>query len=373
MVSHKEIYKIDSKGKVRVYFIEQDGGDYRMVTGVKDGAQVRSKWTAAIPKNLGKVNETSPEIQAGFEIASKYTKKQNAGYFDTVADAKANPDGKFFEPMLATEWDKVKDKDKQFPLLADPKLDGMRMTTVRGETISRRGKHIPTVPHIADALQYLYKTYPNIRFDGEIYNHEYREDFNTLMSLARKGKPDEGDLNLAAQKLEYHIYDMYDYDMPTLTAVERKDWLAVVLTDFNASCIEFVDCTVVNTEQELADIKAQHLLDGYEGTIIRIPNSIYVTKRTKTLMKIKEFITEEFIIQDVVEGKGNKSGKAGAVQVLVENKLVDCGIRGSWEYCTQLLKDRDSYLGEKATIRHFGVTEDGSLRFPVCIDLKRLD
>ena len=35
-----------------------------------------------------------------------------------------------------------------FPLLADPKLDGMRMTNLKKDCISRKGKSILTADHI---------------------------------------------------------------------------------------------------------------------------------------------------------------------------------------------------------------------------------
>jgi hypothetical protein len=171
MIKHNNLYKVDSKGKVRVYFIEQEDEKYRMVTGLLVGNLVRSKWTTAKPKNVGRANETTAEQQADAEIAARYTKKSNEGYFDKLDDATDNPEGKFFQVMLAMEWEKVKDKDKSFPLIADPKLDGMRMTESGIENISRKGKPIPTVPHIIEDLKDFFKEYPNIRLDGEIYNH----------------------------------------------------------------------------------------------------------------------------------------------------------------------------------------------------------
>lgn len=52
---------------------------------------------------------------------------------------------------------------------------------------------------------------------------------------------------------------------------------------------------------------------------------------------------------------------------------VGCGIKGSWVYAKDLLDNRLDLIGKQATIRHFGVTPDGSLRFPICIDIDRPD
>jgi len=371
MIEYKKLYKVDSTGKVRVYFIEQEDEKYRMVTGVLDGKMTRSKWTTAKPKNVGRSNATTAEQQANLEITARYVKKLNEGYYSSLDSAKENPAGKFFQPMLATEWSKVKDKDKPFPLIADPKLDGMRMTKYANEAISRKGKDIPTVPHIVEALESFHERFPTIRLDGEIYNHEYKEDFNALMSIARKLKPTEEDLKVSKEKLEYHVYDMYDYANPNMTAIDRKMWLLVNLPV--DSPIRMVPWKLVYSQEELEEVKQENIADGYEGTITRVYNSVYENKRSKNLLKIKDFITEEHEIIDILPGKGNKSDIAGRILVNNNGTTVGCGIRGSWEYCKTILENKDQYIGKDATVRHFGQTPDGSLRFPVCIDINRPD
>jgi ATP-dependent DNA ligase len=116
-----------------------------------------------------------------------------------------------------------------------------------------------------------------------------------------------------------------------------------------------------------------HILDGYEGSIARTINMPYENKRSKHLIKIKKFITEEFVCTDIIEGTGNRSGIAGSVEVDVERVVVNAGIKGSWKYAKELLDNKSTLIGKQATIRHFGKTPDGSLRFPVCIDINRPD
>jgi len=370
MEKHKEIYKIDSKGKTRVYFIEQDGAKYRMVTGIKDGNLTRSKWTEAKPKNVGKSNETTGEEQATKEIEARYKKKLEADYAETVEEAAEGP--RFIQPMLAEEWDKVAIKHKRYPLIADPKLDGMRMTLgFNLKPTSRKGKDIPTAYHIADDLREFLENYPNIVLDGELYNHAFHDDFNKLMSIARKGKPTEDDLQEARNNLKFYVYDMVDLDNPGMSALERKHWLDANLPSLDSVVI--VDYVIVNSDDELRRVRTKNLLAGYEGTITRNPDSPYQHKRTKDLLKIKDFKTEEFKIVDILPGKGNKGDIAGSVVVDVDGLNVGCGIRGSWDYCKHLLDNRAAYIGKDATVRYFDKTEDGSLRFPVVVDINRPD
>ena len=49
------------------------------------------------------------------------------------------------------------------------------------------------------------------------------------------------------------------------------------------------------------------------------------------------------------------------------------GIRGSWQYAKAILIQKADLIGKLATVRHFGATPDGSLRFPICIDINRPD
>jgi len=164
---------------------------------------------------------------------------------------------------------------------------------------------------------------------------------------------------------------MFDSDNPDMSALDRKKMLDSF--DIYSDRIRKVDYIVINNEDELEAIKGKHLTDGYEGTIVRTIDSVYEQKRSKNLLKIKQFITEEYSITDITCGTGNRSDIAGRVLVDVSGVSVACGIRGSWDYSRDLLTRRNNLLGKKATIRHFGKTEDGSLRFPVCIDVDRPD
>jgi DNA ligase-1 len=102
---------------------------------------------------------------------------------------------------------------------------------------------------------------------------------------------------------------------------------------------------------------------GYEGQMVRL-NAAYENKRSKFLMKRKEFIDEEYVIVDIVEGEGNRAGTAGYMQFFARNgKSFKSNIKGSFPWLRQLLKDRKSLIGKKATIKYFNLTPDSIPRF----------
>jgi DNA ligase-1 len=340
-----------------------------MITGTKDGKKTESKWTICTSKNIGKSNESSPEEQAIAEAQTRITKKLSANYYYTEKECVANPE-QFFQVMLATERDKVKPAPV-FPLIIDPKLDGMRLVNQADDYFSRKGKPIPTACFIAEELEPFFQEYPNVVLDGEIYCHDLAKDFNELMSIARKQDPTSEQLDRARDVLQYHVYDMCNLDDPDMMAVDRKIWLDANLPV--SARIRLVEWKLVKNEDELKVLNQIHVQDGYEGSIARTTCSPYDHKRSKNLIKIKQFITEEFIITDILEGTGNRSGIAGTVEIYIGNVRVGCGIKGSWKHAKDLLDSKNTYIGKLATIRHFGYTPDGSLRFPVCVDVDRPD
>jgi ATP-dependent DNA ligase len=112
---------------------------------------------------------------------------------------------------------------------------------------------------------------------------------------------------------------------------------------------------------------------GYEGQMLRL-DLPYENKRSKSLLKHKEFQTEEFSILSVTEGIGKLQNKVGTVQIKTKDGIgVDVTVNGPHEFLADLWNRKDELVGKEATVRYFGYTNDGSLRFPKVIDISRWD
>ena len=61
-----KIYKLDSKGKVRVLEVTTNEGNLIQTSGLLDGKKVEHTKLCK-PKNIGKVNETTEVTQSEFE------------------------------------------------------------------------------------------------------------------------------------------------------------------------------------------------------------------------------------------------------------------------------------------------------------------
>ena len=360
------LYKRDSKGNVRVWRMEVEGATYRTVAGIMDGQLVTSEWTIAEPKNIGKKNATTAEQQAQLEVESHYTKKLDIDYHLNV-DEIDTP--KIFKPMLAAKWKDRKVKlNFNDTLFVQPKLDGIRCIINCKGAFSRTGEPIVAIPHILDALSIIFDENPDAIFDGELYNHDFKHDFNKIVSMVRKTKPTPEDILLSEQKVQYHVYDypgsMHESFNERYTALRR-------LVDNLKHMIQVVHTIPVSSIQEIDLAYGSFLQEGYEGGIIRL-NGAYEQKRSNQLIKRKDFDDDEFEIVSVHEGKGNWSGCAKMITVKLPNGGVcEATIQGSMDYCQHVLRNAGEYIGKQATVRYFGYTPDGALRFPIAKTLHK--
>lgn len=377
--SYSTLYQKDQTGKVRYWYMQRDldlKGSYRSVSGIQgreDTSQQVSEWSFAEGKNIGKVNETTADEQAVLIINSTYRIRKEQGYAEDIKDAGK----KFFQPMLAAKYFGLNEKKrnelfKTERVYRQPKLDGQRCIVTKDGMFSRHGKEIISAPHIRKSLEPVFRKYPNLILDGELYNHDLNQDFNKLMSLVRKSKPTVEDLKESEEKIQYWIYDL-----PSCPeGFHARNWeLAKLWIEFEKEFNKY--CVCVETHLVLSDEEVQHTLEnylnhGYEGGILRLDRP-YENKRTNSLLKVKKFEDGEFPIVRIEEGRGNLAGKAGRVIVDFNGKEVSSGLKFGHDEAKRIWENRNKLIGKTATIRYFNVTEDGSLRFPKCVDIARED
>lgn len=363
-----EIYKQDSAGKVRTwqYLVGTDGNDWgwATVSGTKGGQKVTSTWRKVTGKNVGRSNETSPEQQAHLEAEASMDKKLERGYFRDLGNV-----GTFdkFKPMLAIGYEKAAIAWEK-GVYVQPKLDGIRCIARADGLWTRQGKPIVSVPHIFEALKPMFWANPNLILDGELYNHDLRDDFNKITSLVRKLKPTAEDLKETASMVQYHIYDMpcdkgFGDRRAAMHDLLWHGWL-----EGQSYPCKPVPTNKITSQEEADDFYGQYLEAGYEGQMVRLDGVGYEqNKRSKSLIKRKEFLTDEFPVVAVEEGAGNWSGHVKRFIIdLGDGKTCGAGVRGSQEQLKALFED-----GKKpdwATLRYFTPTPDGVPRFPVVVD-----
>ena len=339
MTTHPTLYKRDSKGKIRVWFMESNGARHRVHAGLLDGLLVASGWTDCV----GKQGRTDEE-QAQFEVASNYRYQLEREYHETV-DTIDQP--KFFKPMLAQKYD-----GWVGPGFAQPKLDGIRCLATNKGLFSREGKPILAAPHIHAQLTDL----PDgVTLDGELYNHDLKDDFNQIVSLVRKQKPTDEDLAKSRELIRYHVYDA-----PSDHPFVERSFNTRKLTK-HLEFIEAVPTQMITREDQYDLWHGAWLEAGFEGSMFRL-NAPYEQKRSKNLLKRKEFQDSEFKCLAIEEGVGNWAGLAKRVVCeLPDGRTFGAGIKGNQARAKELLNEQHNLV----TVQFFQLTPDGVPRFPV--------
>jgi len=350
-----KLFKRAVNGKILEYTIEIQDNRYRTISGYTDGVKTTTEWTVCEEKNIGKKNATTPEQQALAEATAMQTKRLERGYFTDINDIDCST---VFNPMLAHDWEKYKDK-VSYPLYIQPKLDGIRCIIKSDGMWTRNGKVIVSAPHIFESLKPLFEDNPELILDGELYADKFAHDFNAICSLVKKTKPTKDDIEESKNKIEYHIYDLPSYDGNYTDRLHKLKSLDL------PSC-----CVLVQTKECYSEIEIENNLSffigkGYEGLIIRIDN-IYQNKRSKYLLKYKKFHDEEYTILGIQEGIGNKTGMVGSFMFETkQGKPFNASPKFNWEECKYIWENRDKIIGSTATVKYFNLTPDGIPRFPV--------
>lgn len=356
------LYKRDSNGKVREYNIEWTGHGvmqpgYRTVAGIQGGKMVTSEWKYTEGKNIGKVNATTPSEQAEKEAVAKWEKKVEKEYFEHSSEIDSYDK---FKPMLAHDYTK-RPQDTGF---SQPKLDGIRCIATKDGLFTRAGKEITTCGHIQHDLIEFFEGEPDIVLDGELYNHELKADFNKITSLVRKVKPSPEEEQECHEKVQYHIYDCYDKNNPNDIFSVRTFWLDKEEQP-DESSLRLVPTTWCSNQTALDSSYSYYIGKGYEGQMVR-NDTPYECKRSKNLLKRKEFITEEFEVLEVLEGQGNWQGYAKHFVLTDGENTFKSGVRGNQETLKKLLEQEVKPTW--VTCRYFERSVDNIPRFPVVID-----
>lgn len=269
------------------------------------------------------------------------------------------------KPMLAYKAG-IKPIDFSEQVFIQPKLDGVRCLFTKDGAFSRTGKQFMNVWHLESQLKEFFTLHPNIVLDGELYNHQLKDDFEKIISLVRKQKPTIDDRNEATELINFHVYDFIS-DTPAdyKTRHEVLDhWRG--LLDWDYTNVYMLTTIPVSDHESARAIHDANLAGGFEGSIIRL-NKPYEQKRSYNLQKFKDFSDKEATIIDHVEGKGKRTGTLGKFIMRDENGIeFGCPPGKGYTHADlrDILNNIDDYIGKQATFTYFERTKANSYRHP---------
>lgn len=205
------------------------------------------------------------------------------------------------KPLLAATLENI--FTLQFPLLATPKLDGIRCLNIDGKAVSRKFIDIPN-HHIRNWIE----THTEPGMDGEIVipGATFNETQSAVMT--EEGTPD-------------FMYCIFDYVKDDINKPysDRCNDLCEWMRSWDEKTVRslvhisvLIPKLITSLEQlELYEMNA--VLDGYEGVMLRKPNGAYKCGRSTLkeciLLKWKRMETAEAIVIGFVEQMENQNEK----------------------------------------------------------------
>lgn len=204
------------------------------------------------------------------------------------------------KPLLAATVESYDDLAGKFPLLASPKLDGIRALKLDGKIVSRNLKAIPN-KHV----QKLFAKLPDF-LDGELIVGDptsptcFRDTSSGVMSV--DGTPD----------VMFYIFDKYDCSY----TFEQRQQLIKQWIKFDKPHKQFVKIVpqvLIKDAFELHEYETTMIGKGYEGVMLRSAKGAYKEGRSTLkegiLMKLKKFADSEAEILDIIELQHNENEK----------------------------------------------------------------
>ena len=284
------------------------------------------------------------------------------------------------KPMLSATVENL--ETLIFPLIASPKLDGIRCLKYKGQLISRNLKLIPNA-HTQKVLEFLPEG-----VDGELIvgkpndEHVFRTTTSGIMS--RDGTPD---------------VVFYAFDIIQDTHFQfRFNSLKSRVTEHNTPRFKLVQHQTIRSIEDLLEYETEILERGYEGVMLRSPLGLYKfgrsTLREAGLIKLKRFMDSEAIIIGFEEQmhnaneatkdelgrtkrsshKANMHGKdtLGALNVrdLKTGVEFDIGTGFDDALRASLWKERLDLSGEIVKYKYFPTGSKDKPRFPVFLGFR---
>lgn len=287
------------------------------------------------------------------------------------------------KPMLAVKCSDV--TKLKFPVLATPKLDGIRCVKVNGKALSRKFLPIPN----AFIRSLIEQFFPD-GVDGELIvpGASFNDTSSAVMSS--DGMPD----------FKYFVFDYVPGALDVPYRIRMHALEDMKLFGKGEFVMKRVLPVTINNVDELNAYETKCLNEGYEGVMVRDPNGPYKLGRSTEnegwLLKVKRFEDAEAKVIELVELQRNDNeatkdnvghtkrsthaenmtpmGVLGAIRVKDLKTGVEFSIGSGFDAAQRkaIWEHRADYVGELVKYKHqpSGAKEAGAPRFPVFIGFR---
>jgi DNA ligase-1 len=285
-------------------------------------------------------------------------------------------------PLLASTLEDI--STLKFPVLATPKLDGIRVLKVDGKVVTRNFKEIPN-----KYIRALLEKYLPDNVDGELMTP------GTFNDIQSKVMSFDGEPEFSFCAFDYIKEDLeVPYDIRTK---DLKESLSKIKAPFK---IKILVPKKLSSIDELLQYEDKCLKEGYEGVMIRTPKGKYKcgrsTPKEQILMKLKRFLDaeaevigfEEKLHNDNIQetdefGLSKRSSKKdglipantlGALLVKDIQTGVIFGLGSGFDDSLkqEIWNNRDQYINKIVKYKYQSVGVKNAPRFPVFLGFRNI-
>lgn len=248
--------------------------------------------------------------------------------------------------MLAVNYDDA--KFVPYPILAQPKLNGVRAKWDGERLISRQNKLFKecVLPDLYAQLRTFSACYPGVILDGELYTHGLPlQEIIERTAINRIG-PHEG-----ADDIGFHAFD--------IIAEDRADARLQKLAEIYNPRYFVVPTLVDNESACMAYLKMIYEL-GYEGLILRQPQCPYINGRTEALIKLKPWQYASATVIGFSPGRDKYVGMLGALECRLQSGKtfkVSGGLSDGLR--TEIWNCQEKYIGRELSVRFRELSNGG--------------
>lgn len=326
-----------------------------------------------------------------------------------------------FDCMLAHKFEAS--RVKKWPIVAEPKLDGVRVLAFVDTTnwkvgfYSRSGKEFTTFDHLKQPILDIVSNYRGVlmeratdeydamglpdgdetdtRVMDELYEKHGVDD---MLDPVLDGEIVSGSFNKTVSEVRkkdsqatdafFNVFDVLpaslfkeDDKVPSEHNYAARRKTLEEMVGKNDGPVQLLPRYLVSSESEIHTLYESVRARGLEGLIIKDPDAFYHRRRNHAWMKIKAEESTDVPIVGYEEGTGKYEGMLGAIIVAFDKKCHENGAHGanhdhpgavrvnvgsglSDSQRQSFWEDRAELIGRVIEVEFHEITPDGSLRHP---------
>ena len=237
------------------------------------------------------------------------------------------------------------------PYLISEKLDGVRAYW-DGKTLRFRSGNMVNAP------AWFVAKLPRQAVDGELWMGRGR--FEELSGVVRTEQPNDA----AWRQIKYMIFELPDAPG---TFVQRYQNIRELVRRVNWPQLQAVEHFSLADHAGLQRKLKQIVRDGGEGLMLHRADALYVTGRSKALLKLKPLLDTEAKVIRHIAGKGKFEGMLGSLEVEApDGKRFRIGTG-----FIDAVRKNPPPIGATVTYQYRGLTKNGLPRFASFLRVRR--